>query len=188
MIAVGNDRQFSVLCDVLGAPALSADERFATNVARVEHRDLLRAELERRLASRAAADWAAELTAARVPAGVVNDIGAAFGLAQALGLDPIVSIPREDGTSVDLTRNPIGLSETPPDVSLGAAAVRGAVGRPGAGAAAVSLCMGRRRARGRRSTDHPCAGRFSRRALSASCNRRSRVSGLTAVWRLWRTA
>ena len=65
-------------------------------------------------AARPAADWAEELTARRVPAGVVNDVGAAFALATALGLEPIVRIPREDGTDVDLTRNPIGLSATPP--------------------------------------------------------------------------
>jgi hypothetical protein len=48
-----------------------------------------------------------------VPAGVVNDIGAAFELARGLGLDPVASIPREDGTAIELVRNPIRLSATP---------------------------------------------------------------------------
>jgi crotonobetainyl-CoA:carnitine CoA-transferase CaiB-like acyl-CoA transferase len=113
VIAVGNDRQFSVLCDVLGASELADDQRFATNPARVEHRRELRAELERRLSSRPATEWAETLTAVRVPAGVVNDLAAAFRLAQSLGLDPIVPVPRENGPNVSLTRNPIALSETP---------------------------------------------------------------------------
>jgi crotonobetainyl-CoA:carnitine CoA-transferase CaiB-like acyl-CoA transferase len=114
VLAVGNDRQFASLCDVLGAPALTADPRYATNAARVEHRRLLRAELERHLARRPAPEWAAELTTARVPAGVINDVAGAFALAGALGLDPIVEIPRAGGGSVRLARNPIGLSATPP--------------------------------------------------------------------------
>jgi crotonobetainyl-CoA:carnitine CoA-transferase CaiB-like acyl-CoA transferase len=114
VLAVGNDRQFAALCTVLEAPELAADARFATNAARVAHRVPLRAALVARLARRSAADWAARLTDARVPAGVVNDVGAAFALATALGLDPIVTLPREDGSPVALTRNPIGLSATPP--------------------------------------------------------------------------
>jgi crotonobetainyl-CoA:carnitine CoA-transferase CaiB-like acyl-CoA transferase len=114
VLAVGTDRQFAALCDVLGAPELPRDPRFETNEARVSNRDALRVALEERLVARPAAAWAELLTAARVPAGVVNDIGAAFGLARGLGLEPVVSIEREDGTTVELTRNPIRLSLTPP--------------------------------------------------------------------------
>ena len=44
---------------------------------------------------------------------MVNDIGQAFELARSLGLDPTVSIAREDGGEVSLTRNPVRMSETP---------------------------------------------------------------------------
>ena len=48
------------LCDVVGPPELAGDERFATNAARMEHRDELAAELEAALRRRApAADWVA---------------------------------------------------------------------------------------------------------------------------------
>jgi crotonobetainyl-CoA:carnitine CoA-transferase CaiB-like acyl-CoA transferase len=124
VLAVGNDRQFAALCEEVGAPQLAADPRFATNAARVEHRDALRGELERRLSTRSAAEWASALTDARVPAGVVNDVAAAFELAERLGLGPVVAIERDDGTAVELTRSPIGLSATPatyrsPPPSLG---------------------------------------------------------------------
>ena len=114
VLAVGNDRQFSALCDVLGAPQLATDARFATNPARVQHRQQLRAELENLLAAGTAADWTKLLAGARVPAGVVNDLAGAFELAKGLGLDPIVSLPRDDGSTVSLCRNPINLSATPP--------------------------------------------------------------------------
>jgi len=114
VIAVGNDRQFGALCEVLGAPQLANDERFATNEDRVHNRQTLRGELVGRLRSRSATEWARDLTAARVPAGVVNDLSGAFTLAQSLGLEPIVPVPAPDGGTVALTRNPIRLSRTPP--------------------------------------------------------------------------
>lgn len=114
VLAVGNDRQFAALCEVISAPELATDPRFATNGVRVEHRDELRSRLVRHFGSLPAAAWAAALTEVRVPAGVVNDIAGAFRLATELGLDPIVRLPRPDGTTVDLTRNPIRMSVTPP--------------------------------------------------------------------------
>jgi crotonobetainyl-CoA:carnitine CoA-transferase CaiB-like acyl-CoA transferase len=114
VVAVGNERQFAALCDVIGAPELTSDERFVTNEARVDNREALKAELVRRLASRTGSEWAEQLRAVRVPAGAVNDLRGAFGLAESLGLEPVVQVPAGDGRAVPLTRNPIRLSRTPP--------------------------------------------------------------------------
>jgi crotonobetainyl-CoA:carnitine CoA-transferase CaiB-like acyl-CoA transferase len=113
VLAVGNDKQFAALCEAVGAPELARDERFATNGARVAHRRALRDGLVVRLAGRDAAAWVAALSAVGVPAGQVNDIAGAFALAETLGLDPIVELPRTDGSLARLTRNPITLSATP---------------------------------------------------------------------------
>jgi crotonobetainyl-CoA:carnitine CoA-transferase CaiB-like acyl-CoA transferase len=114
VLAVGNDRQFQSLCQVLDVPELAADMRFVSNPERVSNRDALRAALESRLLTRPASVWASLLIDARVPAGVVNDIGAAFELAQTLGLAPLVDLQDQGGFSVRLPKNPIGLSATPP--------------------------------------------------------------------------
>lgn len=114
VLAVGNDEQFRALCRVLGAPGLAEDPRFATNPQRVGNRDALRATLTARLASRPAREWVQPLSCERVPAGVVNDLAEAFDFAEALGLSPLATLPRQDGSTVELTRNPIGLSRTPP--------------------------------------------------------------------------
>jgi crotonobetainyl-CoA:carnitine CoA-transferase CaiB-like acyl-CoA transferase len=114
VLAVGNDRQFASLCEVLGEPGLAADPRFASNADRVAHREHLRVVLERLLLARAASDWSRALTEARVPAGVVNNIGGAFALAASLGMEPLIEIDRGDGSVARLTRNPIRLSRTPP--------------------------------------------------------------------------
>ncbi len=113
IVAVGTDRQFASLCTILGDAGLADDPRFASNRARVEHRDALRDALVRRLAARPATEWARALTEARVPAGLVNDLAGGFALAMELGLDPIVELPHRDGSAVPLPRNPIGLSATP---------------------------------------------------------------------------
>lgn len=107
-VAVGNDGLFHRFARVLGAPELTADPRFATNPDRVRHREALHELVAAALARRGAADWAAELAAAGVPAGPVNDIAGAFGYAAELGLDPVVELA---GTRT--VRNPLRLSETP---------------------------------------------------------------------------
>lgn len=113
VLAVGNDRQFAALCEVLGEPELAEDPRYASNAARVAHREELRGSLEALLVRAPARDWSRRLTEARVPAGVVNDIRGAFELAQSLGLEPVVEIGRENGSVARLTRNPVRLSKTP---------------------------------------------------------------------------
>jgi crotonobetainyl-CoA:carnitine CoA-transferase CaiB-like acyl-CoA transferase len=118
VLAVGNDRQFAALCEVIGAAKLAADPRFRSNGDRVAHRAALGDELEARLRRRAAYEWAQLLGEARVPAGVVNDVGQAFALARSLGLDPVVSLPRDDGGRVSLTSNPVRMSKTPPSYRI----------------------------------------------------------------------
>jgi crotonobetainyl-CoA:carnitine CoA-transferase CaiB-like acyl-CoA transferase len=115
VLAVGTDRQFRALTRVIGCPELADDERFATNAARVVARDALREALEHNLSTMPAAHWVRVLSDARVPAGEVNDIAGAFALAASLGLEPIVEVPSPDGGVKRLTRNPIGLSATPPN-------------------------------------------------------------------------
>jgi crotonobetainyl-CoA:carnitine CoA-transferase CaiB-like acyl-CoA transferase len=111
VLAVGNDRQFRALVTVLGAPALADDARFATNPARVAQRAALRVALEGLLAERGADEWYAELTAAGVPCGPINDLEAAVDLATTLGLDPVVAVP---GSAVPQVANPVRMSATPP--------------------------------------------------------------------------
>jgi crotonobetainyl-CoA:carnitine CoA-transferase CaiB-like acyl-CoA transferase len=114
VVAVGNERQFGALCEVLGIPAVADDADFATNERRVANRDRLRVLLEERLREATPAEWMGRLLAAGVPAGEVNDLAGAFAFAHRLGLEPIVEVPREDGSVVPVVRNPIRLSEAPP--------------------------------------------------------------------------
>ena len=73
-LAVGNDRQFAILCKHLGAPALAADERFATAGARSVNRVALKAELEALLAAHDGPKLADALVAAGVPCAPVLSV------------------------------------------------------------------------------------------------------------------
>ncbi|NHN57318.1 CoA transferase [Calidifontibacter sp. DB0510] len=109
-VACGNDGQFERMATALGIPELARDERFATNPARVAHREELRAALERALAAADAPTWVARLTAAGVPAGEVGDLESAFALAERLGLAP--RVPVGEGFA-DQVRHPVRYDRTP---------------------------------------------------------------------------
>ena len=108
VIAVGNDRQFRACVDVLGAPELGDDPRFATNPARVANRDALYEVMCARLSAVGAEEWFTKLSAAGVPAGPIHDLEGAFGLAERLGLEPVATVEGEPTVA-----NPIRLGRTP---------------------------------------------------------------------------
>lgn len=72
-------------------------------------RESLVPELNAALAGRTADEWFERLTAAGVPCGPINDLAAAFALAQDLGLEPAVELG-----GAGQVANPIRLSATPP--------------------------------------------------------------------------
>jgi crotonobetainyl-CoA:carnitine CoA-transferase CaiB-like acyl-CoA transferase len=126
VLAVGNDRQFRALCDVLDLAKVAQDPRFATSEQRVAHRDQLCVVLAGRLATQAADHWFRALMERGVPCGPINTIDQGFALAAELGLDPVVRVPRtpepppgvgQDGAvtpdTVATVANPIRLSRTP---------------------------------------------------------------------------
>jgi crotonobetainyl-CoA:carnitine CoA-transferase CaiB-like acyl-CoA transferase len=128
MIGAGNDGQFGRLVEALGAPELADDARFRTNVDRVANRVAVRAALEQRLESRTRAEWRDVLLAAGVPAGPVQDIGEAFSLAAALGLEIVdetdgvrtVSFPAHLSTSpATVRRRPPNLDEHGAEIRRG---------------------------------------------------------------------
>ena len=82
-VAAANDGLFRALCRAIGRGDLAGDERFATNAARVENRDELVPELERRFRERPAEEWVAALDAAGVPVGKVRSVPDALAAAAA---------------------------------------------------------------------------------------------------------
>jgi crotonobetainyl-CoA:carnitine CoA-transferase CaiB-like acyl-CoA transferase len=110
-VAVGNDRLFARLCEAIGRPELVADERFATNTARVAHVDALGTLLGAAFATDDAATWVERLRAANVPAGLINGVDEAWALADALGMEAVADV---DG--IPLAQPPLRLDGDRPPV------------------------------------------------------------------------
>ena len=93
---------------------LAGDERFATNAARVEHRDELARLLGEAIAREPAAHWVAVLRAAAVPVGPINGVDEAFALADELGMEPT-----EEHDGVPLVRPPLRVDGERPAIRRG---------------------------------------------------------------------
>jgi crotonobetainyl-CoA:carnitine CoA-transferase CaiB-like acyl-CoA transferase len=77
-LAVGNDTQFAKCAAVLGHPEWAQDARFATNRARVAHRDVIDGLINDALANDAADNWLRKLKAVGVPCGLINSVAQAL--------------------------------------------------------------------------------------------------------------
>jgi len=121
-VGVGTDAMFTKLCEILGAPGLTKDARFANNPARVAHRDELDDELAPLFGVREGAELCAALLAAGIPASVVNDISEVVEQEQALAREMIVDSGidgvRTAGLPLKLERTPASIRRPPP--ALGA--------------------------------------------------------------------
>ena len=82
-VAAANDGLYARLCTAIERPDLAADERYATNEARVLNREPLIAELEAVFVGRSADEWERLLLAAGVPAGKIRGVGEALRTGQA---------------------------------------------------------------------------------------------------------
>ena len=88
IIAAGNDRLFVKLAQVVGHPEWTSDPRYATNGARVSHKDALIDAIAAIIRTRTKGEWLDALEAEGVPCGVINALpeAAAHPQAQALGI------------------------------------------------------------------------------------------------------
>jgi crotonobetainyl-CoA:carnitine CoA-transferase CaiB-like acyl-CoA transferase len=113
VVAVGNDEQWRRFCRILGLNGLAADERFATNSARVGNYDALRPLLVDRMRSRKRAEWVKELKAAGVPCGSVREVGAVLEDPQLDARQMIETVDHLTAGAVRVLGVPIKLSDTP---------------------------------------------------------------------------
>ncbi|RQR63387.1 CoA transferase [Burkholderia sp. Bp9126] len=115
IVAVGNDGQFRKFVEAGGRAELADDERFATNPARVRHRETLVPIIADMVKTRGKQAWIDALEAAGVPCGPINDLDEVFENEQVVARGMQVELPHPCGANVKLVRNPIRMSRTPPD-------------------------------------------------------------------------
>lgn len=111
VITVGNDDQFKRLCEVLEQAELADDARFATNAARVEHRDVLVPMLSDALRQRDRADWLERLDAAGIPCGPINNLEQVFNDPQVQARELRISRRHASGQEAALIGNPVRFND-----------------------------------------------------------------------------
>lgn len=118
ILAVGNDAQFQRLCEEIAHAELAVDPRFATNAARVEHRNALVPTIAQAMQQRTTDDWISALEAINVPCGPINTLEQVFDDAQVQHRGMKLDLPHPTAGTVPLVGSPIKLSETPVEPAL----------------------------------------------------------------------
>ena len=119
-VGAANQANWLKLLDVLEAPGIAGDPRFADNAERMENLPALAEALGKMFAGRTTADWLQRLIPAGVPAGPVLSIGEMHADAQTLARDMIVDAPHSRLGAVKTLGTPVKFSATAAGVRLGA--------------------------------------------------------------------
>ena len=114
ILAAGNDRMFERTCEVLVRPDLAADERFATNEARVRHREELLPLLAEAFLRRSAGEWLAALEAVGVPCSPVLRMDEVFATPE--GARMVQEVDDPERGALRLVADPIRLDGELPRV------------------------------------------------------------------------
>ena len=116
VLAVGNEDLWRRFCELLGAPEIGSDPRFATNRDRVSHYEILRPLLAALIRERSRAEWIERLMAAGVPCGSVRDVGEVLRDPQMAAREMIAAVEHAALGGVQVLGVPIKLSDTPGSV------------------------------------------------------------------------
>ncbi|PHH71410.1 hypothetical protein CDD82_6534 [Ophiocordyceps australis] len=113
-----NNRQFAKLCSILGNPQLAADERFATNDARVNNRAELSAILDGLFSQKSTDDWIDAFEGSGMPYGPINSMEKVFSHPQTLARNMVESVPDDAAVHglVKVLGIPVKFSDTKPSI------------------------------------------------------------------------
>lgn len=92
-IAANKQQQFEMLCDLIDAPELKTDPRFAEREMRKRNRFALKGLIEQQLVSADAATWEKKLNAAGIPAGQVLNMSQALRQPQVQHRNLFANVP-----------------------------------------------------------------------------------------------
>ncbi len=113
MLAIGNDSQFAALCRAAGQPAISIDERFATNAVRVRHRAELLDLLTPLMMQHSVERWCELAQEESFPCGPINTIDRVFRDPQVRAREMKIQMNSPSYGTLDLVASPMRLSASP---------------------------------------------------------------------------
>jgi len=117
-LGIGNDPQWRTLCGILHRDDWARDERFATNAARVKHRERLIPLLQDCFRARSVAHWLSECEAAKISCAPVNSIDRVFADPQVQARGMRVQVPHPTAGSIEMVASPMKIPNAPPVIRL----------------------------------------------------------------------
>lgn len=112
VMVVTSDRSFTALCQAIGQPALSDDDRFRTNADRNAHESELRAAIEAWTSSRSADAAVAALAEAGIPASPVLSVGDVVDSGHIAHREMISTVDHPTLGEVPMVHQPVRFSDT----------------------------------------------------------------------------
>ncbi|WP_257350972.1 CaiB/BaiF CoA transferase family protein [Pseudalkalibacillus decolorationis] len=116
VIAVGNDRQFTRLCNVLELLEISSIPKFSTNPNRLENRDELIELLSEKIKRKTTKEWTQVLNENGIPCGPINSINEVFEDPQLKAREMVIEMEHPKAGNIKLVGSPLKLSRTPIEV------------------------------------------------------------------------
>jgi crotonobetainyl-CoA:carnitine CoA-transferase CaiB-like acyl-CoA transferase len=115
-LAVGSEKLWREFCDVIGAPELRDDPRYAKNRDRAKNRESLIARLQEIFLTRTYEEWEAILLPRGIPMGAINTIPQVVEHPQVKARGALVEMDHPRAGKVRMVGPAIRLSETPGSV------------------------------------------------------------------------
>lgn len=112
IIAVGNDRQFATLCNLLGISEIAEHESYKTNEERVKNRSQIAEIIEERLKLKTVNEWTKMFQENNIPCGPINTMDKVFEDPQILAREMVVNMNHPEAGEIKLVGSPIKLSRT----------------------------------------------------------------------------
>jgi CoA:oxalate CoA-transferase len=110
VIDANMDNLFIDLCDGMGIPELSRDEKFNSRKNRHENKEELYSLLEKAFLEKTGEEWL-EILEKRIPIGPINTIDKALADPQTLSRNMVVEVEYENNKKLKILGNPIKMSE-----------------------------------------------------------------------------
>lgn len=116
-VGAANQSNWLRFLEVIGAPDLDHDARFASNAERIRNLPALIDILNGYLSQDTTDNWLRRMDAANLPAGPVNDVRQMHADPQAIARDMIVEVDHPQAGRVQTIGHPVKFSETPASVT-----------------------------------------------------------------------
>jgi formyl-CoA transferase len=113
VVALGNDRQFETLCEILGHRELINNSRFHLNAERVKYRDELTSILKPIFLTKTSNEWISMLEAAGIPCGPIHKLDKVFSMPQVEARGMSIQMEHPEIEDLRLVGSPLKFSETP---------------------------------------------------------------------------